>query len=86
MTVSLGLRSLKIDQHRVDPVDLLISVGVAVTNRDDQDKQLRVLLGDLGKNLDEVEGPVAPRILLGVRQPVIPGLELVQDEHGRSAA
>src|SRR5438128_895292 len=39
-----------------------------------------MLLGDLGENLDEVEGPAAPRVLLGVRQPLEPRLKLVQNE------
>ncbi len=82
-TVSAGVRPLEIDQHRVHPVDLLIGVGAAVTHGDDQDEQFRVLLSDLGEDLDEVEGPVAPGMLLGVREPVVPCLELIQNEHGR---
>ena len=40
-----------------------------------------MLLGDLGKDLDEVERPVFPGVLLGVGQAVVPSLEFVQQEH-----
>jgi hypothetical protein len=82
LPVPLGERSLEVHQHRVDPVNLLVGVGVAVPHRNDQGEEFRVLLGDLGENLDEVEGPIPERILLGIRQPLEPGLELVEDDEG----
>ena len=42
-----------------------------------------MLLGDLRENLDEVERPVLPGILLGVGQAVIPCLKFVQQQHRR---
>lgn len=76
-------RSLKVNNDRVDPLNLLKGVRVSVANGNDKRQQIGMLLGDLRENLNEVEGPVTPWVLLGVRQPVIPRLEFVQDECGR---
>ena len=72
---------LEVDGHRVDAVHLLVGVAAAVAHRDHQHQQVRALLGNLRQDLDEVEGPVLPRVLLGVRQAVEPCLELVQQQH-----
>ena len=83
--ILLCRRPLKVNNDRVDPLNLLKGVCVSVANGNDKYQQIGVLLGDLREDLNEVEGPVAPWILLGIRQPVIPRLEFVQDECGRCA-
>src|SRR5258708_24831 len=42
-----------------------------------------MLQRDLREDLDEVEGPVLPRILFSVGQAVEPGLKLVQQQSSR---
>ena len=64
-------------------MNLLVGVAAAVANRNHQHEQIGVLFGNLRQNLNEVERPVLPRILLGVRQAVVPSLEFVQQQHGR---
>ena len=59
---------------------LLVGVRIAFPHRHDQHEEFGILLGDLRKNLDEVEGPIAPGILPGVRQPIVPGLEFIEDQ------
>jgi hypothetical protein len=78
--------SLKIDLHRIHPMDLLIGIGIAVPNRHDQRKEIGVFLGNLRQDLDEVERPVFPRILLGVGQAIKPSLKLIKQKHGRRMA
>ncbi len=82
-TIAPRVRALEVDLPRVHAVDLLVRLGLAVADRDDEHEQFGVLLGDLGEELDEVERPAAPGELLGVREPVVPGLELVEDERRR---
>ena len=74
---------LEVDGDRVDAMHLLVGVAAAVAHRDHQHQQVGALLGDLRKNLDEVERPVLPRVLLGVGQAVVPRLEFVQQQHRR---
>ena len=74
---------LEVDGDRVNAMHLLIGVAAAVAHRDHQHQQVGPLLGDLRKNLDEVERPVLPRVLLGIGQAVVPRLELVQQQHCR---
>ena len=74
---------LEVDGDRVDAMHLLVGVAAAVAHRDHQHQQVGALLGDLRKNLDEVERPVLPRVLLGVGEAVVPRLELVQQQHCR---
>ena len=79
---SLGIAaSHEVDGDWVNAMHLLIGVTAAVANRNDEHQQLRMLFGDLGQDLDEIECPVLPGVLLGVGQPVIPGLEFVQQQH-----
>ena len=42
-----------------------------------------MFLRNFGQDLNEIERPVFPGILLGVGEPVEPGLELIQKEHHR---
>ena len=74
---------LEVDGDRVDAMHLLVGVAAAVAHRDHQHQQVGALLGDLRKNLDEVERPVLPRVLLGVGEAVVPRLELIQQQHRR---
>src|SRR3546814_1106457 len=74
--------SLEVDLNRVDAMDLLVGVGVAISHRYDQRQQVGVLLGDFREDLNEIERPVLPRELLGVGETVIPGLELIEQQHG----
>ncbi len=79
----LGGRPLEIDDDRVDALDLLEGVGLAVAHGHDQQELVGVLLGDLGQDLDEIEGPAPPRKLLGVGESVVPGLKFVEDQGRR---
>jgi hypothetical protein len=81
--VAARVRPLEVDLARVHAVNLLVRLGLAVADRDDEHEQFGVLLGDLGEELDEVERPRLPRVLLRVREAVVPGLELVEDERRR---
>jgi hypothetical protein len=74
---------LEIDLHWVHAVNLLVGVAAAVTNRDDQDEKLGMFLGDLRQNLDKIESPILPGVLLRIRQPIEPRLKLVQQKHRR---
>ena len=85
LAVASGGRALEVGLDRSDAADLLKGVGVAVPYRCDQYEQLGVGLGDLGEELHDVERPRAPRVLLGVRQPVEPGLVLVENQRRRLA-
>src|SRR5262249_4527569 len=78
--IAFGARALEVDEHRVHAMDLLVSISRAVPHRHDEHEQLRALLRDLREDLDEVEGPVLPRVLLRVRETIEPRLELVQQE------
>src|SRR5712691_13430303 len=80
LAVSLGQRPFEVDNDRIDTMHLLVGIRIAFPYRHDQHKEFGVLLGDLRKNLDEVEGPIAPGILPGVCQPIVPGLELIEDQ------
>ena len=71
----------EVDGDRIDAMHLLIGVAATVTNRNHEHQQFRMLLGDLGQDLDKVERPVLPGVLLGVGQAVIPSLEFVQKQH-----
>ena len=66
---------------RIDAMHLLIGVASTVANRNHEHQQFRMLLGDLGQDLDEVERPVLPGVLLGVGQTVVPGLKFVKQQH-----
>jgi hypothetical protein len=81
--VKLRGRPFEIDFNRRYASNLLIRISGAVTNRYDQNQELGVLLGDLGKNLDEVKRPDLPGILLRIRQAVEPCLELIQQKRDR---
>ena len=70
-------RPFEINNDRVDTLNLLKSIRVSVANGNDKYQQIGMLLGDLRENLNKVESPIAPWVLLGVRQPVIPRLEFV---------
>ena len=85
LAVAPSCRALEVSLDRPDAADLLKSVGVAVPHRYDQHEQLGVGLGDLGEDLHDVERPVPPRELLGVRQPVEPCLVLVENQRRRLA-
>ena len=64
-------------------MDLLVGITAAVAHGNHQDEQIRPFFRDLGKNLDEVERPILPGVLLAVGKAVVPGLELVQQQHRR---
>ena len=85
LAVAPGGRALEVGLDRPDAADLLKGVGVAVPHRYDQYEQFGVGLGDLGEDLHDVERPVPPRELLGVRQPVEPSLVLVENQRRRLA-
>ena len=53
-------------------------IAAAIANGDHQHQQIRPLFGNLRKDLDKVERPVLPRVLLGIGQAVVPGLEFIQ--------
>ncbi len=74
---------LEVDGDRVDAMHLLVGIAAAVAHRDHQHQQIGALVGNLRKNLDEVECPVLPRVLLGVGEAVVPCLEFVQQQHRR---
>lgn len=82
LTILSGLRALEVHQHRVDTVNLLVRFRLVVTDGGNEDEQVGVVVGDFRKQLDEVERPVAPRILLCVGQAVVPRLEFVQQQCG----
>ena len=42
-----------------------------------------MLFGNLREDLNEIERPVFPRKLLGIREPVVPGLEFIKEQHRR---
>jgi len=81
--IPAGVGALEVDLDGGHPVDLLVGLGLAVADRDHQEEALGVHLGYLREGLDEVEGPraVGPSRLLD--QPVVPGLELVQQQGHR---
>jgi len=66
----------------LDAVNLLKRLRLIVADGHHQRQEIGMVVGDLGQQLDEVEGPVAPRVLLCVGQAVIPRLELVQQQRG----
>ena len=78
--VAFRVWAFEIHQHRIDALNLLKGVSASVSYRYGKHQQLGVLLGDFRKQLDEIERPFLPRILLRVREAVIPSLELVEDE------
>ena len=65
-----------------DNEELLGRVGVTLPNRHHQSQNFRIVFGDFGQYLDEVEGPHLAR-LLSVAEAVKPRLELVQKQRGR---
>ena len=67
-------------------MDLLVGIASAVSDGHDKYEKVRMLLCNFRKDLDEIERPVLPRVLLCVGQAVVLGLELVQQQHGRSVA
>src|SRR5262245_1750926 len=75
--------TLEIHLHWVNAVDLLVSIALSVSHGHDQHQELGMLLGNLRQELDEVEGPISPRVLLRVRQSIEPGLKLIQKERRR---
>ena len=76
-TISLCARTFEIDLDGIDPVNLLVGVGRAIPDGDDQHEEIGIFLRDFRKNLDEVECPILPGILLGVGEAVVPCLEFV---------
>ncbi len=78
LAVFLRLHTLEIHKDGIDAVDLLIRLRLIVANGNEQHEQVGMVVGDFRQELDEIERPFAPRILLGVRQAVIPGLKFVQ--------
>lgn len=56
---------------------LLIRVTAAIPYRNHQHQKVWPFFGNLGKDLDKVERPMLPWILLGIRQAIIPRLKLV---------
>jgi len=79
-SVVFGGWPLKVNNGGVHTLDLLKSIRVSISNRHNEHKQVGVFLGDLGQNLDEIEGPGSPGVLLGVGEAVIPRLEFIEDE------
>src|SRR5262245_25994177 len=59
LPITLCEGTLEVDQYRIDPVNLLVSVGISVPHRDDQYEQLGVFLSNLRQDLNEIEGPVS---------------------------
>src|SRR5689334_19846559 len=68
--VALGVRALEVNFGNFDAMDLLICIGGAVAHGDDQNEKVGMFLRDFGEDLDEIEGPSLPRVLLGIGQPV----------------
>ena len=74
---------LEVNGDRIDAMYLLVGIAAAIAHRDHQNQKIGALLGNLRKDLDEIERPVLPRILLGVGEAIVPRLEFVQQQHRR---
>ena len=53
-----GRLALEVDERRPDAMDLAVGFRGVVSHGDDQAKQVGAVLGQFGKDLDEVEGPL----------------------------
>jgi len=62
LAVSLGQWPFEVDNDRIDTMHLLVGIRIAFPYRHHQHEEFGILLGDLRKNLDEVEGPIAPGV------------------------
>ena len=66
LAISFGVWPLKVNVDRVHASDLLISVRIAVANGNSQYQKFWVILRDFGEDLNEIESPVATRMLFSV--------------------
>src|SRR5437764_234311 len=69
---------LEIHLNGIHAMHLLVSIGTTVSNRDHEHQEIRMLLCNLRKYLNEVKRPGLPGILLGVRQTIEPRLKLIE--------
>jgi hypothetical protein len=84
---TLGITTrLEVNGHWIDAVNLLVGIAAAIANGDYEHQQIRSLFGYLRKDLDKIERPVLPRVLPGVGQAVVPGLEFIQQQPPVDAA
>src|ERR1700738_811651 len=57
LTILLGLRALKIDEHRIYSVNLLIRLRLIVADRGNEHEQIGAVICDLREQLDKVKRP-----------------------------